>query len=104
MDMVTMIKELIKPELLVLVPVLYLSGFGLRQMSVDNRWIPLILGISGILLSLLYIFGTSSVRGTQQIAITVFVGVTQGVLSAGGSVYVDQLVKKLKEEENENEQ
>ena len=46
----------IKPELLVLVPVLYFLGAGLKKAEAfpDNR-IPLVLGIAGILLAALYV-------------------------------------------------
>ena len=44
--------DYIKPELLILIPVLYLIGMGLKKsQSVADRKIPLILGACGVLLA-----------------------------------------------------
>ncbi len=95
MDITSTLKEFIKPELFVLVPVMYILGLGLRQVNLDNKWIPLILGAVGVMLSLLYIFGTSNINGGGDTAMAIFTSVTQGVLCAGGSVYIDQIIKQV---------
>ena len=45
------ITDFIKPELLILVPVLYIVGLGLKKTSLSDKFIPLILGASGVILS-----------------------------------------------------
>lgn len=96
---VSMVKEMIKPELLVLVPVLYVMGAGLKAApQVANQSIPLILGGIGVLLSVLFVGATTALSGYQDICMAAFVAVTQGILCAGGSVYMDQLKKQSKGE------
>jgi len=82
--------ELVKPELLILVPVLYLIGIGIKKSSIKDNFIPLILGGAGILLSLLYML-TIEPFGAGAI----FAAITQGILCAGLSVYANQLYKQL---------
>ena len=85
----------IKPELLILVPVLYLIGAGLkRSQSVDDRRIPLLLGACGVLLAAVYVLAAAPISGYQAGMAALFTAITQGVLCAGGSVYVHQLLKQ----------
>lgn len=87
-------KEFIKPELLILIPVLYLIGIGVKKSEFKDKFIPLILGIIAILLSGLYTFATSDINGSKKIALALFTAITQGVLTAGASVYFNQLYKQ----------
>ena len=89
----------VKPELFVLVPVLYLLGSWLKNSAVKNKYIPLLLGGAGILLSLVYVLSTEQTQGLSQCLGGIFTAVTQGILAAGGSVYWDQLAKQWKKEE-----
>ena len=87
--------DYIKPELLVLIPVLYLIGMGLKKsQSVADRKIPLILGACGVLLAAVYVLAAAPISGWQSGMAALFTAVTQGVLCAGGSVYVHQLLKQ----------
>ena len=88
-------KEFIKPELLILIPVLYIVGMCIKRVEIKDKFIPLILGVASILLSSLYIFATSSISGGKDIALALFTSLTQGILSAGASVYFNQLYKQL---------
>lgn len=89
----------IKPELLILVPVLYLIGVGLKKsQSVDDRKIPMILGGCGVLLAAVYVLAAAPISGWQAGMAALFTAVTQGVLCAGGSVYVNQLIKQNSKE------
>ncbi len=97
--MYDMLKELIKPELIVLIPVLYLIGAGLKKSAVQDRHIPWLLGVCGIVLSTVYLAATAGVTGWQGGLMLVFSGITQGVLAAGASVYVNQVVKQAKKTE-----
>lgn len=87
-------QEYIKPELLVLIPVLYLIGEAIKKSRIENRHIPLILGVCGVLMSALYLIATEQINGTQAIATAFFTAVTQGILLAGASVYINQLYKQ----------
>lgn len=87
------LQELIKPELLVLLPVLYIVGVGLKKANkIPDNYIPAILGIIGIIFAGLYIAGTTS---GGNVFMKVFTAITQGLLCAGGSVYVNQIVKQV---------
>lgn len=89
------ITDYIRPELMVLTVVLYIVGAALKKSAVSDRLIPVILGAAGVLLAMVYVLATSAL-GTWQDALTaVFTAVTQGVLVAGASVYVNQIFKQL---------
>ena len=97
--MYEMLKEFIKPELLVMIPVLYLLGMALKASSVADKKIPMVLGIVSITLSVLFIVTTSDFKGWQDVLMSIFVGITQGILCVGASVYVNQVIKQSKKEE-----
>ena len=84
-------QEYIKSELLILVPVLYIIGLGLKRSKLKDKWIPLVLGITGITLSAAWVIATSQIATVQEAAAALFTAVTQGILAAGASVYVHQL-------------
>lgn len=93
------ILKFIKPELVVLVVVLYLVGVALKKSAVKDKLIPLILGIVGVVLATLYVVATSDLSTLQNVAWAVFCAITQGGLCAGASVYVNQLIKQTKKNE-----
>ena len=84
----------IRPELLVLVPVLYLIGTAVKKSKVLNdNIIPLLLGFIGIALSMLYVCCTAD--GCVKIDDMAFSGITQGILCAGATVYINQIIKQI---------
>lgn len=89
--------EYIKPELLILIPVLYLIGIAIKKSNIPDRFIPFILGGIGVLLSGIYLFAVEPISGTQAVATAVFTAITQGILTAGASVYINQIIKQTKE-------
>lgn len=93
------ITNYIKPELLILIPVLYIIGIGIKKSAMSDKYIPLLLGGIGVALSALWVLATSSVAGGKDIALAVFTAITQGVLAAGASVYVNQVAKQMKKED-----
>ena len=95
MEFVEIFKEFVKPELIILIPVLYLVGMGIKRTSLKDSLIPIFLGIIAIGLSALYVFATSDIHNGKDIAMAVFTALTQGVLMAGGSVYFNQIYKQL---------
>ena len=92
--MYELLKEFIKPELLILIPVLYLFGSGMKKSQIADRLIPMLLGAISVVLSLFFIVATSTFNGWQECLMVVFSSITQGVLCAGASVYVNQLIKQ----------
>lgn len=89
----------IKPELLILVPVLYTIGLGIKKSNVTDKHIPLILGVISIFLSTLWVISTSDIKNWQDAVYAVFISITQGILTAGASVYVNQLYIQSKKDE-----
>ena len=92
-------QDYIKTELLILIPVLYFIGIGLKKSQLPDKWIPVVLGISAVVLSAVWVIATADINGLQQGASAIFTAVTQGVLVAGASVYVNQLYIQAKKEE-----
>lgn len=89
------IQELIRPELLILIPVLYFIGMAAKNsQKIEDKIIPVILGLCGVFLATLYVFATSPLYNVSDALQMVFAGITQGVLCAGCSVYVNQIVKQ----------
>lgn len=96
------ILEFVKPELMVLVFVLYFIGTVLKDIKkFKDKFIPLVLMGVGIVLATLYVFATSKLGNSQEVAIAVFTGIVQGVIVAGLSTYVNQIYKQLAKKEGE---
>lgn len=86
------IASYINPELLVLVPVLYLMGAAIKRYGSDDRVIPMVLGLMGMLLASLY--GIAAMKAGDTVAMALFTGIIQGVLCAAAAVYSHQLYKQ----------
>ena len=93
------LKEFIKPELLILIPVLYVVGIGLKKSKLSDTLIPLVLGGIAIVLSATWVIATSDISTLKDVAYALFISVTQGILSAGASVYVNQLYVQAKKKD-----
>ena len=78
--------EFIKPELLILIPVLYFVGIGLKKSKLPDYRIPLLLGAFSVLLCAAWVIATSDISGARDVACALFIAVTQGILTAGASV------------------
>ena len=91
------ITDYIKPELIVVALVLYFVGMWIKQSeAVKDRYIPLING--GIICGI-YVLATSACRSGQEILMAIFTAITQGILLAGLSTYVNQIIKQIGKEE-----
>ena len=94
------IMEYVKPELVIVAAVLYFVGIGLKKtQAVKDKYIPIILGIAGIVLCAVWVLATETLSGVQDIAMAIFTAVVQGILVAGLSNYANQVVKQVKKEE-----
>lgn len=91
--------QYVNPELLVLVPVLYLVGVAIKKSNVADKFIPWILGGIAIVLCVIYTLATSDLSTAKNVLLAIFSAITQGVLTAGASVYVNQLVKQTSKSE-----
>ena len=61
--------------------------------------IPLILGGISIVICAIYVFATCTCGTGQDIAMAIFTAITQGILIAGLSTYVNQIVKQVNKDE-----
>lgn len=94
------IMNYVKPELIVVAIVLYFVGAGFKKAQYfPDKHIPAVLGIAGIVLCALWVFANSPLSTYQEILMAVFTSVIQGLLVAGLSVYVNQLIKQSKKHE-----
>lgn len=85
----------VKPELLVLAAVLYFVGVGIKKSAtIADKYIPALLGLLGVLLCAIWVVATCPLSGMQEIAMAVFTAIVQGILVAGLSTYVNQIVKQ----------
>lgn len=98
--MMEVLLNYVKPELVILAVALYLVGLGLKKTEfIKDKYIPATLGLIGVALAALYVLATSSFSGASDILMAVFTSIIQGVLCAGLSTYVNQLLKQLKKNE-----
>lgn len=89
--MENIILQYLKPELIVLIPVLYFIGLALKKAAfVKDNYIPLILGAISILLAFIYIL---AIEGWNMNVI--WFSIVQGVLAGAGAVYFNQIYKQL---------
>jgi uncharacterized membrane protein len=89
----------IRPELLIVSVVLYFIGMGLKKSKLKDNFIPIILGLIGIVVGVVY---CGFVEGwTFASCLT---GLVQGVLCAGCSTYVNQIIKQLLKLNNVDEE
>lgn len=94
------IMNYVKPELIVVAVVLYFVGMALKQaQAVKDKYIPLILGGVGIALCAIWVLATSPLGTGQEIAMAVFTALVQGILVAGLSTYVNQVIKQVQKTE-----
>lgn len=92
------IMNYVKPELLVVAIVLYFVGIAIKKAkSIKNNYIPYILGGIGIILCGVWVVANSPLGTVQEVLMAVFTSIVQGVLVAGLSTYVNQLIKQAKE-------
>lgn len=86
----------VQPELMILVPVLYLVGIGLKKTSlVSDRLIPVVLALCGIFMATIYVLATNDIAGWKSVLTAIFTAVTQGILVAGASVFCNQIYKQI---------
>lgn len=93
------IMNYIKPELVVVAIVLYFIGLAIKKAeTIKDNYIPYILGLISILLCGIWVLANSNLGTFQEVLMAVFTAIVQGVLVAGLSTYVNQLIKQYNKE------
>ena len=70
-----------------------------QAQEVKDKYIPLILGGISIAICAVYVFATCTCGTGQDAAMAIFTAITQGILIAGLSTYVNQIVKQANKDE-----
>ena len=81
----------IKPELLIVAVLLYGLGAILKKTKLKDNFIPIILGVVGMVIGITY---CSVIEGFNFSSLGV--GSIQGLLCATASNYVNQVIKQMK--------
>lgn len=90
----------VKPELMIVAIVLYFLGMWLKQAAfLKDKYIPIVLGALGIFICGLWVASVHQFEDVQAAFAGIFAAVTQGVLVAGFSTYVNQIIKQLNKTE-----
>ena len=90
----------VKPELIVVAVVLYFVGVGLKKaQAIPDKYIPIILGVAGIVICAVWVVATCPLDSGQNIAMAIFTAIVQGILVAGLSTYVNQIIKQVQKTE-----
>lgn len=85
----------IKPELIVVALVLYFIGIAIKKaQSIKDNYIPYILGGISVILCGIWVLANSPLNTAQEVLMAIFTSIVQGVLLAGLSTYVNQLIKQ----------
>jgi len=87
--------QYINPAMAAIIPVLYVIGMVLKQLTIADKWIPTVLLTLGIVFATIWTLALGMPYadvGTLMTAI--LTGVVQGVLYAGTAVFTNQLIKQ----------
>ena len=68
-------QEYIRTELLILIPVLYLIGIGLKKSRLPDNWIPVTLGVIAVLLSAVWVIAACDIGTYKELAAAFFTAV-----------------------------
>lgn len=102
-EVISIINEYIKSELLVIVPVLYVIAKLLDASKLSNRLIPGILMAISLLLAGIYTFGTVDTSSIHKFLLALFSTLIQGVLLSGSAIFsgiLTQLLTSPKDEKS----
>ena len=94
------IMNYVQPGLIVVAAVLYFVGAGLKKaQAVPDKYIPLILGGTGIVVCAIWVVASCPLDTGQHVAMAIFTAIVQGVLVAGLSTYINQIIKQVNKDE-----
>ncbi len=91
----SIIMDYIQPELLVLVPFLYILGmFAKEAACVPDNLIPALLGVAGVAVAVVWVLASTVPIGAAAVALAIVTALVQGILCAGVAVYCNQIIKQ----------
>lgn len=90
----------VKPELMVVSFALYFLGKWMKgSQRIKDKDIPLSLGGIGIIICGMYVTATCDLDSMKNVFMTLFTSVVQGIMVAGLSTYVNQIIKQIGKDE-----
>ena len=90
------IMEYVKPELVIVAVALYILGMFLKQTTIVlDKYIPVILGIVGIVLCAIWVLATLFVGSPQIIVLGFFTELIRGFLFPVGSLILIRMVNSI---------
>ena len=85
----------IKPELTIVPIALYFVGIWIKNTEyIKDKWIPLILGITGIVICAISVLANTPSGTWQELLMAIFTSIIQGIMVSALSTYVNQLIKQ----------
>lgn len=95
------ILSVLKPELAILIPVCWGVGLLVKSSKIKNKYIPIILATTSVIMATLYTFAD---LGEINIAMGIFASVTQGIgYWAAAWLGYDKIIKKFLNKNNKSE-
>ena len=70
-----------------------------KAQAIPDKYIPIILGAAGIVICAVWVVATCPLDSGQNIAMAIFTAIVQGILVAGLSTYVNQIIKQVQKTE-----
>lgn len=96
------ITQYVNAQFLILIPVIYLIGMFIKSANFyNNRFIPLTLGVTGIVLGILLALLN---QVYSDIQLNVFNGAMQGLFCAGMAVFGNEVYSQMKNYINEKKE
>ena len=95
LELMEMIQSYIKPELIILIPVLNIVSSILTKSKIKTVKIPYILGVLSIALTGIYTLATAPSYNISNILMAIFTSITQGILLVGASTYIYIIAVKI---------
>lgn len=90
----------VKPELVVVSIALYFLGVWMKKSQrIKDKDIPIFLGGIGTIICGMYVIATCDLAGMQNVSMALFTAIVQGILVAGLSTYVNQIIKQIGKDE-----
>ncbi len=90
----------VKPELMVVSFALYFLGKWMKNSKrIKDKDIPLSLGGIGIIICGMYVTATCDLDSMKNFFMALFTSIVQGIMVAGLSTYVNQIIKQIGKDE-----
>ena len=90
----------VKPELMVVSFALYFLGKWMKNSKrIKDKDIPLSLGGIGIIICGMYVTATCDSDGMKNVFMALCTSIVQGIMVAGLSTYVNQIIKQIGKDE-----